>query len=103
MSWSQEHANSNTDNETKTNSNDGHVKRWLSKVEWNKMSLEQQREHINKGRRPINYNTSNNSEMHQVVQQKSLPAQYNTTNLVITDKESKLYNFMTTPETLIPE
>ena len=71
------------------------MKRWLQKEEWNKTSLEQRKEHLNKLRIPMNNYTNNNSEMPQDVQQKSLPSQYNTANSVTTDKESKLYNFMT--------
>ena len=91
--------NSNTNHQTNVNSNDGQVKRWLPKEEWNKLSSGLQREHEKRFRRPINNNTNNNSEMPQEVQQKSLPSQYNITNSVMTDKESKLYNFMTTSDT----
>ena len=87
--------NSNTNHNTKANSNDGQVKRWLPKEKWNIMYLKQRRQHLNKFRRSINSNSSNISEMPQEVQQKSLPSQYNTANSVTTDKESKLYNFMT--------
>ena len=62
-------------------------------------SLEERKEYLSKFRRQINYNSSNNSKMSQEVQQKSLPSQYNITNSVMTDKESKLYNFMTTSDT----
>ena len=37
--------------------------------------------------------------MPQEVQQKSLPSQHNIANSVMIDKESKLYNFMRTPDT----
>ena len=69
------------------------MKKWLPKDEWNKISLEQQKDHLNKFRRSINYNFNNNSEMPQDAQQKPLPSQYNTVNSFMTDKESKLYNF----------
>ena len=73
-------------NQTKDQkSNEDQPKKWLSHEKWNKMTIDQRHEHLNKLRRALNTNISNQSIALQL-QQNNPPSQYSMANSTITER-----------------